>query len=265
MKARFGIKPACPVLQTGHPLARGLQIAWFGPEDGGSLTRDAARKNHGTTMAGVTWGRSETGSMWTLDSAAAPPYIRSARIFVPTKATVAIRFRVPSLPGVNYSSIGGFYNGLAQTTADRLLLINSSNKLVFYTFSAGPKRAVSTGPSIVAGTWYTAVGTHDGATLVVYQDGIAVGSIACGAPSATYTVPNFFIGCRDSSGTYQGLSQDVDFACVWDRALSAKAVAQFTADPYAIVRPARQAVWKAPSGFNMALFSRARALGGRVR
>lgn len=94
-------------------------------------------------------------------------------------------------------------------------------------------RAVTSWVTMPAGR-YVLVGTYDGATIRLYQNGALVGSGSY-AGTINSTTYNIELGHWRGSRFWYG---NISMAAVWSRGLSEQEVKTLTADPYCLLRPA---------------------------
>ena len=148
-----------------------------------------------------------------------------------------VQFRVLTLPGASSErKICGFTNGPAASVNDKILTISrtTANVVSWKVFDSADR--VANDPSALsANETYGFVGTADGTTSRLYQNGVQTASIAAGATYTGYTVPNIFAG--GSTSTIGFLHQTIDCMGVWTEALPANHVLWLTKEPYAMYRP----------------------------
>ncbi len=77
------------------------------------------------------------------------------------------------------------------------------------------------GPGLVAGQWYHAAGTFDGATMRLYLDGVEVANLAAGGPIDSDSSVPFWIGGNPPSSSSRPWNGLVDEVRLYDRALTA--------------------------------------------
>jgi hypothetical protein len=87
----------------------------------------------------------------------------------------------------------------------------------------GVQRVFVAGPAVTAGTWYHVVVTYDGAALVLYMNGVAVGQVAASGPVSLGT-GGLLLGGYPATGGY-GFSGVLDEAAVYGQALTPTQVA----------------------------------------
>src|SRR5262249_33386197 len=82
---------------------------------------------------------------------------------------------------------------------------------------------VISGPAVTAGTWYHVAVTYDGAALVLYVNGVAVGQVAASGPVNLGT--GLWLGGYPVAGGNYGFNGLVDEAAIYGHALTAAQVA----------------------------------------
>jgi hypothetical protein len=233
------IKPRVPVLQRGHPLARGLRLFWAMSGVAGPTLADAGPERDSGTLFGTTPRvAGPSGDARSFASGTSSYAVNSKSLSLP-RVTIAGRMRVPTLPGAQ-GTLCGFSDGIGSGTQDKTVYLDASNKLIFYVYDGGVKNTAAPASAVPANTWFSFAATADGTTARTYQDGTEVGNVACGTTFTGYSVPNFIAAGYGSHGNCPGV--DFDWIAVWDRALSSSEVSRLNVDPFALVRPARSPI-----------------------
>lgn len=111
-------------------------------------------------------------------------------------------------------------NGVRQ---DYGINIQNNQGLTFERFVAGTNQPATLATPPTVGVWHHIVGVYDGASLVLYLDGVSVAQ-AADARGLAAVPAAFYIGAVATSGFEQGLSGDLDEVAVYDKALSSARV-----------------------------------------
>ena len=238
-------------LDRGHPLAQALSIHWGMNEGGGALVQDPVRAQHGV-LSGTTkpgWRASGVGLGLEFDGSTG--YVVNQSVLNTTRVTLAVQFRVLTLPGATSPrKICGFTNGPAASANgwSPSAPAPTPNVVEWKVFDSADR--IATNPSALsANETYLFVGTADGTTSRLYQNGVQTASIAAGATYAGYSVPNVFAGGSTSAIGF--LHQTIDWVGVWTEALPANHVLWLTKDPYAMYRPLVLRRYSLPAGANI--------------
>ena len=224
------IKPYRPVLQRGHPLARGLVLALPFWERGGVTVRDEAIRQPGTfTATGCSWVQSQLGPAVRLDGSAGAiewPEPPNSETDLNT-GTVAGWFRTSS-PGAGYRGL------FVKQLAYGLFIVDS----VLTAYDWGPDNTPrSTGVNVADGFWH-----H---TAFVFRSGVAGGSaiyidgklVLSTSITISSHANGFAIGSGDNPATIQLLNGDIGGSTLHNRALIPAEIASLYLDPWGMYRP----------------------------
>jgi hypothetical protein len=237
-------KPVAPVLQRGHPLARGLVAAYpFYEGSGGALNDLSGNRNTGSLTNGPTWSGGQAGTSLLFNGSSQRVDIPNAPSLNPAFITIAAWVRSNAAGGfgfivnknydgssVAYSlSIGGaqspFFDGMAyydgawnfsSVTTD----IRGDNK------------------------WHFVVGSYDGVTLKYYLDAKLDASLSHSGSLPTTNTQPLYIGEYVNNAEFFG--GYIDGLLIYNRALSASEIAQLYFDSFAMYRP-RSRWWEVPA------------------
>lgn len=223
-------KPKLPVLQRGHPLARGLVGAWPMTEGSGATTRDAANR-HTMTLTG-------TGTTWisppAIDLSATGRYLRHST-GIPFAGTgnitffwygtlVTNTFGNPGFIRDGSTSNGGNFFSLNGSTAGRPWIRWNGNDILKPT----------TGETMVIDQLATcAYVVIPGEWAGWYLNGRLEHSTTHAQTSGNYSIYNIgyqSAGNENARGYYHA-------AYLWRRALVAAEIHALHLDPYAMFRP----------------------------
>jgi hypothetical protein len=133
--------------------------------------------------------------------------------------TAAAWVKLNGMPG-STATVVGSQEGSVHLSVDYMGYVRAGF------WNAGVEEVAASGAMLVSGKWHYVAGTHDGATLTVYIDGVADGTYTPMAGTAVNSNPTpLQIGGLDDtsySGSFSGnyLNGQVDEVRVWDVALT---------------------------------------------
>lgn len=265
------VKPRRPVLNWGHPLARGLIGAWPLAERGGTMTQDLCRSATGRTDPAAyvpgTLRNMEPASDWIVSGpgpclrfygASTGNYNTEEQVHCGNVCdrtgtlpwTLAVWFRVIFGGSAFYFLAGrGASTGLA---ANRELGLfyngnGSTNTLFFNRHDGlGGSETLTSVSAYARDAWHHAVLTYDSATMRLYVNGRFDNSVA--STRSVLGTDYFMIGnWTQGGGTSYPLYGDIADVRVWSRPLTAREVASLYARPWDMYRVAGPMLGKVPS------------------
>jgi hypothetical protein len=228
------VKPPSPVLQRGHPLAKGLVAAWpFFEGGGGSLNDLSGNRNTGILTNGPAWTGGQFGSALLFTAAS------SQSVIVPNSAsfnfatlTLSAWFRTTTT-GADQDLLR--QDGNPSGTRNWGFRVSSGNNLQAFTIFGGVP-ILTSAATVTDGKWHHGVlilkqngGNTD---LTLYLDGqsVATGTATALNPTPTQSV---YIGYSEWAEPFNG---SIDAVSFYNRALSAAEVEQLYFDPFVIYR-----------------------------
>ena len=248
------VKPTIPVLNRAHARARGLIGAWPLYERGGSLARDLLKRANGT-INNATWVTGAPGPALDFNGSSAWVSIPYSAALNPPSLAASVWFRTTTAGTagggrVLFALAGGagfnvFGMAISRTVVGAGVVewgVNTTDD-TFWT--------VNTGSDLYNdGKWHLAVGTLDDGTktLYLYVDGKRYGSTTWAGTRYAPSGHALGLGTFNYSGgqVWYFTGQIGDFVLC---ASSASALAALYSDPWALYRPARGRIGKAPAGF----------------
>lgn len=231
------LKPECPVLQWGHPLAAGL-VAAFPFAEGAGSPRDLVAGLAGT-LNSAAWATGPNG-----------PVLR----FNGTNATVTF----PTIPAnLHGASAGTVYLRLRNSTdsGDRgspLVLRGHDYPADHYPYSGSiyighleDTRISGAVSSVVTLTDWHSLSVVKAGTAWTFRQNQAVAASATSGSSTVSAVFFYLGGDTPHNFWWPG---DIDCLYIWNRALSAQDLGAMDSDPFALVRPRQFTFFDLPSG-----------------
>jgi len=204
---------------------------WRLDELTGTSARDSVGTSDGTLLGGIT--RGQPGALVNGNAAMLVDGVDGTRVAVPnTTALGALNgsaaltletwmnpatVTLPSHYGLFYTFPGDGRNYVGLDNWD------GTPRLIVSLMINGAQRTFTAGPVVTVGTWYHVVVTYDGATLVLYVNGVAVGQVAANGPVNLGT-SGLLLGGYSSTGGY-GFSGVLDEPAIYGHALTATQVA----------------------------------------
>lgn len=232
-------KPVSPILQRGHPLARGLVYAWNFAEGGGkNVVEGVAGINNGTVNGTPSWVGSPWGAALSFDGST--QYLKTNvnsginTSFVPFSLSYTVYW------ASNPAGIQELVNARDNTGLNPGVFsqLNSAGQLNFGEYDGASFPSVVTS-GLTAGNWYHVVCTNTGiagsvADMAIYINGAPNYSTAAGG---TASLPGSFPwGVASDNGSLINFAGSVGHLFVWNRALSAAEAAQLSFDPFVVFR-----------------------------
>jgi hypothetical protein len=148
-------------------------------------------------------------------------YVRSASyILNQATATVEAWIRITAAPA-GLSLIAGCGTG---STEDKLLHLRGDGKLYFYAFDGGTQLTSAPSVTVPLNEWVHCVGVADGTNLYAYQNGVQVGTVACGNTFTGYGSANVLVGGETSGGNFGDLTGTADEVAFYAGGLSSARV-----------------------------------------
>jgi len=123
-------------------------------------------------------------------------YIRSVSVINTNIVTISAWVYISATPSTYRGFVTGFLNAIDSAIYDKLIVIGTDGKPVFYVYDGASKDTSVATSSLSLNTWNYLVGTYDGATASMYSNGILVGTATASSTRTAYTVPNIFINGR---------------------------------------------------------------------
>ena len=236
-------------LDLENPLAQGLVGFWAMTEGSGEIVHDlSGRNNHGTLTnmdPAADWVGSQSG--WALDFDGSDDIVELgvSRVYLPSTTqplTVLVTAR-PSAIGLEAYSERVFTVRRTHPSQSALLLGFDDSSKAFY-FNGTSRTEIASGISV--GTWYTLGVTYSGSSSTTWFQGMqATSPDGASFAAAGGDVYRARIGAGPEVQWYHGA---VSACGVWHRVLSAAEVAAWTADPFALLRPAEPRFWSLGGG-----------------
>lgn len=218
MAGYFG-KPTASLatLQRGHPLARGLALAYTFGDRAGSRVIDGCGARHGTLGTGFAWPGTLYGGGLQNTNTSGSQRLSWSPLASGTTFTIAVRFLTTG--GATYRCLCSNNNA---TTAG---LFITTSKLNYY--YSGNHLSTTT---LSSSTWYDAVFSVTAGAGTFYLNGVADGTCS--------SVPTANLQTSFSDTSYSDyFTGTLDYLYVWvNRALSANDVIRLKADPFAMFR-----------------------------
>ena len=215
----------------GHPLARGLVGDWSCLEGAGSATQDLANSVV-CPLNGATW----KGPSILCDATSEYIFCGDATVLNLGRLTFAMKFRRSAwtthavLASHRTAAAIGHFFLFALATA------TPAYALQFDDMIGGVQHRWNTAYAPPQDDWTHVVITWDGVTKKLYVNG-ALGNSAAGAVSGDLSPSglSLYLG-RDSLAAQYTLNGEIEFARMWDRALTPAEIAWLHAEPYAMIQ-----------------------------
>ena len=227
------VKPILPVLQQAHPLARGLVGAWLFFERGGTTLYDLSGNNNKGTLTGfppTPWIVDLHGTALTCDGV-------NDYVTVPNNASLnPSQLTLECWVKVNVAEINVLFGKTTSTSWNdgyALDIYIAAKTFGFWVnhYTNADIRSVTVATS---GQRYHVVGTYDLSNLKIYINGILEGTLAY-TTAITHSATQLEIGRNvDPALYFDGVFEEV---AIWNRALTAREVAERYPNPWALFRP----------------------------
>ncbi|MCA1596094.1 MAG: LamG domain-containing protein [Chloroflexi bacterium] len=220
-------------LDRGHRLARGMVGCLLLNEQGGGTVFDLASGAVGTANAGVARTGSPDGGALSFNGANGDVTINGVSQ-TGTAVSVATRLK--------FAGFGDSMFVERETVNLTWELFIQTNLLKWRGSSASDRfRSLAyTSLGMTTGTWYSLIATDNGNSnagdVNMYLNGAALANQV--VPSATPPTTDSYkihLGNYDNSGYY--FSGQMDYAYIWNRALSSYEAEWIAAEPYAMIAP----------------------------
>lgn len=245
----FRAKPVTPVLQRGHPLARGLVAAFPFADSWGSgtnhssaapgiianptsLTDYSGNGNNATAFNNPPWLAGAFGSCVEYGVIFSTEYhIIQSSPSMNITGPISIAVWLATVNAGRGVLLGGYQNG--SPYPGYALDVNQTANDVGYWYGGASWSLIPTGATIADGNWHFVAVTVDGGnTQTMYWDGQPVGTASVSAP-ASYNGVRWVGSDVGNFAQYFGL---MDALLIYNRAISAAEVKQLYADPFIIYR-----------------------------
>lgn len=222
----------------GHPLARGLVGCWLFNEGGGTRVR-----NHGSWGPAYDATSTTTTQGWEQGPAGAASALnRSNRVFDVSSPPQAPKLSIVCRYKTSSGSQGQIMNR-DQAAGQRVWQFRNDPgalRAIFYNSSGGAAGEATSASTINDGKWHQLAATWDLATIQCFVDGRANGTAVSYAGPMTAQAAQLRF-CGDSSFAGNGDVGSIDYAYVYDRALSPAEIEQLYFDPFCMfMQPRRQ-------------------------
>lgn len=253
-KPTFG--PVASGRFRNHPLYRGCIVHWMMHDGGGLVTEDVSGfNNSGALTSGPGWDTGAFGPALLFDGT--DDYVVGSRLVNIPRVTISAWINIdPAATGG--LGILGFFNGLANGTRDKVLAISDAGYLVFYAYDGTPRTTSTPTNTTPKGTWVHVVGTADGVNIKAYENGVEVGTAACGDTYQGYAGPNIFLASA-SPADFSYFKGKIDNVQVYDYALTMSQIRQLYNDPFVMFRrPIHRAFFTIPGGAGQSIPSKMR-------
>lgn len=244
---RYPTKPAFPLLDRNHPLARGLQLDWLLNERGGTTVRDKV-KNTDANITNASWTNEKGG--WGIDTNATNEFTRvtdlpaSQQLQSHNLVSVEIMFtRDSGGSGTGYGCLFNHANGNA--FGNRIWMIENDNGsggwgVVWQTWF-GSQPGIWSVPYPTVGEVVHWVIVYNGNSTandpIWYQNGVQIATTERLTPSGTFRSGGSYMTIGNSSEGTNGVWDGIVFhARVWNRLLTSKEARELYKNPYQIYR-----------------------------
>jgi len=237
---KLTIKPPGAQLARNN-LTRGLAGYWLLNEGGGEVARDLSGNNNHLAFSTTkpTWKRENAGGL-ALDFSGSGDYAgvavttTSSLYIIGDQITMGAWFYDPGSPAPDGRILGHVTSAFSYE-----LLVENGAQAVGVQLNLGGSNEYFVVPGGFGGLDFMhnqlnlLMATYDGATIIIYVNGVVVGSTSASGNIAA-TTDGFALGARgdDGSGAF---NSSLLQAFIWNRALSSAEAQQLYIEPYAMV------------------------------
>lgn len=239
------VKPPRPVLNRAHPLAKRLQCL-FVPQDFGPV-RDILVPSERLTLKN---GARYDGAINCASAGDGAEMTTPTRLKLNPPITVAAYFFQKSISEANAGLFGAVYDNTGSSPYCCWQFYYNGVQYAFaFNNDAGASfRATlfDVGADSYVGQDVLLTATLADGSQTGYVNGVSHGTGSASVPSLTYAASSLI-----AAGNWTGVSRNsairFHFGAMWNRVLSAGEIASLAYDPFALYRPARRTVGKAPA------------------
>jgi hypothetical protein len=219
----------------------GLWAPALGPT-GNALFDLSGRNNHGTLTnmdPATDWVGSPYGGALDfdgIDDHILVPSSPSLASLSTVTIAVVVFDRSPGSPYHRYAELGGFKSigGFTLNANDK------TEKIRFELWDSSTYWGLN-GPRIDTYTWTAWAATYDSVSACIYKNGVLAASGTPTLTMANATTP-LYLG-HGTAQSEEKLHGQCAVVCLWNRALSSSAIAEWSSDPLGLLRPA----WQSPA------------------
>ncbi len=207
-----------------HPLARGLVAAYLMNEGGGNQIFDIANNNTGTFVNNTSWDVGPNDKI--IDLPGVDDYVNIPSALANLSGSIATficRVRVDA-----YDSNGVVLFGTNTGTSTWFQIIGDGSCVVM----ANTVAVVNT--DFDNGEFRTLAFVSDGTNSTVYNNGVNIGTDADAVTAFAAGAKNFHLGNWIAGATFD-LNGALEWAYVFNQALSAPEIVQVHREPYAFI------------------------------
>lgn len=235
-------KPIRPVLDFSNPINEGRIGVWAHYEGGGDTVHDIGPYQlHGTVQsAGMNWVRTRygfagdyVGNVGDWVACGTSPLLET-----PKDSTYITRFNVDAVSPPNAGSILASKSTLIGSSGIEWAVLDATKKIAMVWNDGGVKGFYTSTSTITYGTWVWVAfvrSVQDG-KVYIYIDGKLDASVTAATADIVYSSDVFKIGEQPNNVEFNG---KIEFASLWNRALSAAEVALLYHRPYEGIIPSR--------------------------
>lgn len=236
------IKPHRPVLQRGHPSARGLVLALPFWERGGATVQDEVRQLPVALVSNPTRTTGQFGPQVSVSGGSHISVTDHPVLDVPGSATIALWVRPSTTTALDVLAARWKDSAGDNKRAFALALNDDTGVIRFDTSDTGSFVAGNKATSANAlqdGIWAHVVAVHNaaGLTNTIYLNGVQDGQATGVSAGLFATDIPLQIGAADFGGTLESAAADFADVRFWSRALPPAEVLSLYLDPWAMYRP----------------------------
>ncbi len=227
------------LLNTSHPLARGLVGCWSMNEGTGKKIFDSSgHRNTGTFVNTPIWIQGDNKSAIDFE-AGDDDYIDCGPAFqITNQLTVIAKIRLESI-AAQYPTVASKWESVGVNDRQWKLVasLNGSNPY-FDISSTGANDIYRQGTApLTLGEWITIAGVFDGINLTLdfYKNGILDNGALTGViPNSLFAATSNVLIGNASTGviTHRPFDGKIEYICVWNRVLSSVDIAQLHREPF---------------------------------